>query len=87
MCYDVSFKTDVTKLSDYIPSLHVPPETDFQDREHVMAQAFSKYPIIVLEDGGYNLHMFEWGLIAGYMNTPDKIKKSRSFMCNAQGEK
>ena len=52
-----------------------------------MAQAYRKYPIIIFEDNNYKLKEFEWGVIADYMNTPEKIKKSRQWMCNAQSEK
>lgn len=87
MCYDISFKTDIETLGEYIPTLLTESATGFQDREHIMAQAFSKYPVIVADEDAYKVQMFEWGVIAGYMNTPEKIRKSRSFMCNAQSEK
>lgn len=87
MCYDISFESTMKQLQEYLPTLQVSAGGDFENREHVMAQAFSKYPIIVAEDDAYKVQMFEWGVIAGYMNTPEKIRKSRSFMCNAQSEK
>lgn len=31
--------------------------------------------------------MFEWGVIADYTDTPEKIKKGRQWLCNAQSEK
>lgn len=33
------------------------------------------------------VRMFEWGVIAGYMNTPELVKKNRSWMANARSEK
>ena len=50
---------------------------------HVQAQAYQPYPVVVREGGDYKVRMFEWGLIAGYMNTPEKIKAMR----NARSEK
>lgn len=87
MCYDVSFASDLQRMAEYLPTLNIPEGIDFSNHDHVMAQAFSPYPIVLNEDGQLALRMFEWGLIAGYMNTPEKIKKGRSFMCNAQSEK
>ena len=87
MCYDISFETNMDELAEYIPRLQIGKDVDFQDREHVQAQAYSKYPIILQEEDQYQVKMMEWGIIPPYMNTPDKIKKGRAFMCNAQGEK
>lgn len=54
---------------------------------HVQAQAFREYPIVIEEDGVLKTKLFEWGVIAGYMNTPEKIKAMRNSMCNARSEK
>ncbi|MCZ2458716.1 MAG: SOS response-associated peptidase [Chitinophagales bacterium] len=88
MCYDISFKTSMKTIRDHFPSIQADPQLpiDF-DNVHVQAQSFSKYPVIIFEDGAYQLKLFEWGLIADYMNTPGKIQKSRQWMCNAQSEK
>jgi len=61
-------------------------QLDF-DNIHVLAQSFSKNPVVIFEDATYKLKMFEWGVIGDYMNTPEKIKQSRQWMCNAQSEK
>ncbi|MGB8190482.1 MAG: SOS response-associated peptidase family protein [Chitinophagaceae bacterium] len=89
MCYDISFKSSFELLSDYLPGLIVEPgmQLDIDMNMHVLAQAYRKFPIIIEDNGTYKLKMFEWGLIADYMNTPEKIKKSRSFMCNIRSEK
>lgn len=88
MCYDISFKTSIKTLEDYLPGISIEPQLKFDfDNIHVIAQAFSKVPIIIFEDGNYKLHSFEWGVIADYMNTPEKIKQGRQWMCNAQSEK
>jgi putative SOS response-associated peptidase YedK len=89
MCYDISFTASIEVLSDYLPGIQIDNqiEINFDWSMHVLAQAYKKYPIIVFEDGVYKLKMFEWGIIADYMDTPEKIKKQRSFMCNARSEK
>jgi putative SOS response-associated peptidase YedK len=89
MCYDISFKSNIQLITDYLPDLVVDPQLsiDFDTTIHVQAQAYRRYPIIIYEDGVYKLKTFEWGVIADYMNTPEKIKQSRQYMCNAQSEK
>ena len=89
MCYDISFSSNIQLISDYLPDLVVNAQLpiDFDMTIHVMAQAYRKYPVIIFEDGDYKLRPFEWGVIADYMNTPEKIKQSRQYMCNAQSEK
>jgi len=89
MCYDISFTSNIQLITDYLPDMVADTQLsfDFETTIHVQAQAFRKYPVIIFEDGAYKLKIFEWGVIADYMNTPEKIKKSRQFMCNAQSEK
>ena len=88
MCYDISFKTSIKTIQDYFPSILIDPQLriDFENI-HVLAQAFGKNPVVIFEDAIYKLKAFEWGVIADYMNTPEKIKQGRKWMCNAQGEK
>ena len=89
MCYDISFATKYELITQYIPDLVVDPQIGFQyDMNlHAQAQAFRKYPVIISEDGVKKLVPMEWGVIADYMNTPEKIKKMRNSMCNARSEK
>jgi putative SOS response-associated peptidase YedK len=89
MCYDISFTTRIELITDYLPGIVSDPQItfDFENSAHVLAQAHANYPVVVFEDGKYKLKTFEWGIIADYMNTPEKIKKNRSWMCNAQSEK
>jgi putative SOS response-associated peptidase YedK len=42
---------------------------------------------VINEDGQYKIKLFEWGVIADYMNTPEKIKEYRTSMANARREK
>mgnify|MGYP002074497646 CR=1 FL=1 len=75
-------------IRDYLPDVQTDPQLQIDfDRAHVMAQSFSPCPVIIFEDGSYKLKLFEWGVIADYMNTPDKVRQSRPWMCNAQSEK
>ena len=88
MCYDISFKSSVKTVRDYFPEIIIDPQLtlDF-DNIHVLAQSFSSNPVVIFEDASYKLKNFEWGVIADYMNTPEKIKQGRAWMCNAQSEK
>lgn len=88
MCYDISFKTSMKTIQDYFPAIQIDPQIQIDfDKVHVLAQSYSKFPTVIFEDATYKLKAFEWGVIADYMNTPEKIKQSRQWMCNAQGEK
>ncbi len=89
MCYDISFSSNIQLITDYLPDLVIDQQLnfDFDMAIHVMAQAYRKYPVIINDAGTHKLMPFEWGVIADYMNTPEKIKQSRQYMCNAQSEK
>ncbi len=89
MCYDISFSTSIEMVTDYLPGLVIDPQIgiSYDMNLHVQAQAFRKYPVIIHEDGQYKMKAFEWGIIPEYMDTPEKIKKGRSSMCNARSEK
>lgn len=89
MCYDISFSSTIELITDYLPEIEIETQLsiDFDTTLHVQAQAYRKYPVILFEDGKYKLKEFEWGVIAEYMDTPEKIKKGRNWMCNAQSEK
>lgn len=89
MCYDISFSTTIETIADYIPGIIPDPQLQiaYDMNVHVQAQAYKKYPIVIMEDGKYKLKLFEWGVIPEYMNTPEKIKKGRNSMCNARSEK
>ena len=86
---DGNLSTTIEMVTDYIPDLIVDPQIgiNYDRNEHALAQAFRKYPVIIYEDGQYKMKPFEWGIIADYMNTPEKIKKTRNSMCNARSEK
>ena len=90
MCHDISFSTQtIEKISDYLTGFEYSgqPEIDFSTAVHHIAQAYKEQPVLLNEDGKLVLRLFEWGLIAPYMNTPESIKKYRSSMVNARSEK
>lgn len=89
MCYDISYKITLDSIEDYFGEIEadIQLNIDFETSVHVLAQSFRKYPIVIFEDGKYKLREFEWGVIAEYMDSPEKIKKMRTSMCNARSEK
>lgn len=89
MCYDISFGARLDKIVQRFPGVLTDPslQRDEDMLLHVQAQAHRKYPVVIFDDAQYKLKPFEWGVIAEYMNTPEKIKKMRSQMCNARSEK
>ena len=89
MCYDISFATRYELITQYVPDLIVDPQIgiDYDAIIHTQAQAYRKYPVIIMQEGRYHLKPFEWGIIADYMTTPEKIKAMRNAMCNARSEK
>jgi putative SOS response-associated peptidase YedK len=90
MCHDISFSaTTIELITDYLPNIVIDGQIDldFPSSVHFLAQAHRKQPVVIFEDGQHKLKLFEWGLIADYMNTPEKIKQYRSSMVNARSEK
>ena len=85
MCYDMSFFSNIKLIADYL-SLKDQPSLYFEPTYHKIAQSFTKWPVVINE-GGYKVKLFEWGVIADYMNTPEKIKEYRNSMANARSEK
>lgn len=89
MCLDIAFYSALELIDNYFPDLVHEQEIDFDlDLSvHVFAMSYRRYPIIVLENGQYKRKYFEWGIVPEYMDTPEKIKKGRPFMCNFRTEK
>jgi len=86
MCYDLSFFALVSHIHQHIPIDEIPTEA-FPPTYHQVAQSWHPFPVVFHEDGKNKLAYFEWGLIASYMNTPEKITEYRSSMANARSEK
>lgn len=85
MCYDMSFFSNIRLISDYL-GIPAGKEIPFEPTYHKVAQSFSQWPVVINEDE-YKIRLFEWGVIADYMNTPEKIKEYRTSMANARSEK
>lgn len=81
----MSFFSNIRLIADF---LKIPFGDDlvFEPTFHKVAQSFSKWPVVVNEDG-YKIRLFEWGVIADYMNSPEKIRDYRNSMANARSEK
>jgi putative SOS response-associated peptidase YedK len=89
MCLDIAFYSALQLIDNYFPDLAHDGEINF-DLDmgmHFLALGHNRYPVIVLEDGRYHRKYFEWGIIAEYMDTPEKVKAMRKSMVNARSEK
>lgn len=84
MCYNMSFSASLKKVSEYLK--RPKPKVVFMPTYHKVAQSFCPWPVITNKDSS-NIDLLEWGLIADYMNTPEKVKEYRSMMANARVEK
>lgn len=89
MCLDIAFYSALQLIDDYFPDLTHDGEINFDLAMgmHFMALGHNRYPVIVFEKGQYHRKNFEWGIIAEYMDTPEKIKAMRKSMVNARSEK
>jgi putative SOS response-associated peptidase YedK len=90
MCYDIAYTVTQETVEQYFGNIIFDGpqiEFDFDISIHVLAQAYKKGLIVVKQDGQFHGKIFEWGVIANYMNTPEKIRKMRSSMCNIRSEK
>jgi putative SOS response-associated peptidase YedK len=89
MCLDISYYSALQLIDDYFPDLihdgDIPFDLDMGI--HFMALGHSRYPVITFENGRYHRKYFEWGIIAEYMDTPEKVKAMRRSMVNARSEK
>jgi len=85
MCYDMSFFSNIKLISDYL-NITGGQDISFEPTYHKVAQSFCPWPVAVNEDG-LKLKIFDWGVIADYMNTPEKMREYRTSMANARSEK
>jgi putative SOS response-associated peptidase YedK len=89
MCLDIAFYSALQLIDGYFPDLVHDGEIDF-DLDmgmHFMALGHNRYPVVIFQNGRYHRKNFEWGIIAEYMNTPEKVKAMRKSMVNARSEK
>lgn len=82
----MSYFSSIKLISEFI-KLDDLPAFDFNPTYHQVAQSWHPFPVVIFEDGKIKLKYFEWGVIADYMNTPEKIKQYRNSMANARSEK
>ena len=89
MCLDISFYSALDLIDQHFPELTHDGEINFDLAlgEHFMALGHGRWPTIIFQDGKYHRKYFEWGIIAEYMDTPEKIKAMRKSMVNARSEK
>ena len=89
MCLDISFYSALELIDNYFPDLihdgEIPFDLDMG--MHFMALGHNRYPVVIFDNGHYHRKYFEWGIIAEYMDTPEKIKVMRRSMVNARSEK
>jgi putative SOS response-associated peptidase YedK len=89
MCLDIAFYSALQLIDNYFPDLTHDGEINF-DLDmgmHFLALGYNRYPVIIFEHDQYHRKYFEWGVIAEYMDTPEKIKAMRKSMVNARSEK
>ena len=89
MCLDIAFYSALQLIDDYFPDLTHDGEISF-DLDmgmHFLALGHNRYPVILREMTVTTRKYFEWGVIAEYMDTPEKIKAMRKSMVNARSEK
>jgi len=86
MCYDMSFFAPLQQIQEVI-QIDEWPADDFPPTYHQVAQSWHPFPVVFKNENKNKLAYFEWGLIASYMNTPEKIAEYRSSMANARSEK
>lgn len=82
----MSYFSSIKLVADFLKLPDTGLLFDFEPTFHQVAQTYGKWPVAINEDG-IKIKLFEWGLIAGYMNTPEKVKQYRSSMANARSEK
>ena len=60
MCYDISYTSGIELITDYLPGLHIEEQLHipFELFDHVQAQSYRKYPVILFEAGEYKLRSF-----------------------------
>jgi putative SOS response-associated peptidase YedK len=89
MCLDIAFYSALQLIDSYFPDLAHDGEIrfDLDMGIHFMALGHNRYPVVIFENGRYHRKYFEWGVIAEYMDTPEKVKTMRKSMVNARSER
>jgi putative SOS response-associated peptidase YedK len=90
MCHDISFSANTVEfITEIIPNAVLDGQllVDFSITSHVLSMSHRKCLVVINPDGQPKICQFEWGLIASYMDSPEKIKQYRIQMANARSEK
>jgi putative SOS response-associated peptidase YedK len=90
MCHDISFSASTVEfITDLLPNIifDCQIDIDFSTTSHVLSMSNRKCFVVYSKEGVPHGNLFEWGLIADYMNTPEKVKQFRTAMANARSEK
>jgi putative SOS response-associated peptidase YedK len=90
MCHDLSFTANsIEFITDVLPNifLKVDNSLHFTTSDHILSMTHPKALVVISENKKQHIKLFEWGLIADYMNTPEKVKQFRIQMANARSEK
>lgn len=90
MCHDLSFSANTVEfITDLLPQAiwDGQAEIDFTTTAHVLSMSNRKCLVVYSRGGQPYKNVFEWGLIADFMNTPEKVKEYRIQMANARSEK
>jgi len=58
MCYDMSFFSNIKLISDYL-NIKSGETLNFEPTFHKVAQSFSKWPVVIKEDGNYKIKIFD----------------------------
>jgi putative SOS response-associated peptidase YedK len=90
MCHDISFSANTIELvTKYLPDLQWEDQgqIDFNQANHLLSMSHRQALTVFKKNGKPQLELFQWGLIAPFMNTPEKVKQYRIQMANARSEK
>jgi putative SOS response-associated peptidase YedK len=84
MCNALSLKTNVQlAVKNVFKNVQI-NAPNFAPCYHMVAQAHQPWPVFT---SSQQIQLLQWGLIASYMNSPEKIKQYRASMVNARSEK
>jgi len=90
MCYDISYKSNLRLVAEYIKELQFDPQLELAfDGTHIMGHAYGLHPIIYQNRDDKMLHCvpMEWGCIPYYVKDLEKFKRQRATMLNARSER
>lgn len=89
MCYDIAYSGGLEELSSLLPEF---PRSALRGLEraprfHASGHGYPDWPVVLPEQGSLRLRMLSWGLLAPYMDSPEKIRRMRPWMLNARSER